>query len=140
MAAPPKTSTRAVSVSFFKVTKRGKTRDEQIRRFVRKLQRIAPVLHDAKYAAGVRAYGMVTLLLERAYAELKDKPLINPATGEIRPSVDVVRRLAETQKSLGRELCLTPEASVSLAKPALPMFDLESYRNAPDEEPDKEPE
>ena len=47
-------------------------------------------------------------MLERSYATIRDESLISAETGELRGSVDTVRKLAETQSRLARELGLTP--------------------------------
>ncbi len=103
-------------------------RDEQIRRMVRRFQHLAPNLADRKYTPALRSYCMITLLIERGFSELKSKPLISPETGEIRNSVDVIRRLADTQRVLARELGLTPAAAPLLAK-SVTMLDIEALRN-----------
>lgn len=82
-------------------------RDEAIRRFVRRCRSLAPHLESATYAPLLQSFGRISLLLARGYENLRDGEIIG-ADGELRPSVDAVRRLAETQTRIAKELGLTP--------------------------------
>ena len=76
----------------------------------------APHLADPRFAPLIRNFLQVDFLLERTcrrIAEVDD--LISPKTGELRYSVDVIRRLSETHRMLCRELKLSP----STARPGL---------------------
>jgi hypothetical protein len=96
---------------------RVKRRDQQVRRMVRRWQRLVPVLNDPKFTPLLRGYSMTTLLLEKAYDELKGKELISPKTGELRGSLDTFRNLARAQSHLATQLGLSPTASANLARP-----------------------
>jgi hypothetical protein len=108
-------------------------RDEQVRRFVRAIRRQAPALDDIKYTPTLRGYAMVTLTLERLYSRIRkmtDEQLVRPEGNAVQ-AIDSLRNLARTQASLARELCLTPSAAVSLARPVA-VLDLEAYRDDSD--------
>src|SRR6516165_2737953 len=93
-------------------------RDKQIERMVGKWKRVSPILDEARYTPQLRGLSMVTLMMECVYNELRKRgSLINPVTGEAYHSVDLVRRLAETQKNLASELGLTPRSAALVAKP-----------------------
>ena len=59
----------------------------------------------------IRTFAYISMVLDRAYMRLDATDLINPKTGELRYSVDVLRRLAETQMVLALELKLTPRST-----------------------------
>ncbi len=90
-------------------------RDEQIRRFVRRLRTLAPHLDNPVHLPMLQAFAQVTLTLQKSYAFLKERDVINE-DGELRSSVDTVRRLAETQARLAKELGLTPSTLRSLSR------------------------
>jgi hypothetical protein len=57
----------------------------------------------------VQNFCQVSVMLERTYARLAEvDDLMSPRTGELRNSVDVLRRLSDTHRMLGRELKLSP--------------------------------
>jgi hypothetical protein len=64
----------------------------------------------------LQSFGRVSLLLQDSYERLRDGELIDPESGELRPSIDLVRRLAETQTRLAKELGLTPLTLRSLGR------------------------
>lgn len=82
-------------------------RDQQIRRVVREIRKLAPYCDDVRYVPLLRSFAEVTVLCERAYAFLSDAGLVNES-GEFRDSVTTFRQLTETQRSLARELGLSP--------------------------------
>jgi len=84
-----------------------KKRDEQIRRAVRKARRLAPHLENPVFLPLLQSFCRISLLVERGYAELRKNTLLDE-NGELRASIDVVRRLAETQTRLAEKLGLTP--------------------------------
>jgi phage terminase small subunit len=88
-------------------------RDRQIWRIVRGLQLANPHLDDRSFLAVLRSYARLSLLIERGYTHLKERGIVN-ARGELRDSVDTVRRLMLTQAALARELGLTPAARAGL--------------------------
>lgn len=107
-------------------------RDQQIRRLARRLQTLAPHLDRPEYAPLVRSFARITLLIERAYQTLRDGELLSDQ-GELRPSLDIFRRLTSTQAQLARELGLSPTAGHSLMKSVEPL-DLEAMRKEPEGE------
>jgi hypothetical protein len=90
-------------------------RDQQVRRFVGRIRIIAPHCDNPIFTPALAAFARVSLLLERAYAFVRDKDVVGE-NGELRPSVDAVRRLAETQSRLAKELGLTPGTLRALSR------------------------
>jgi hypothetical protein len=90
-------------------------RDEQIRRGVRKARRLAPHLENAIFLPLLQSFCRVSLLLERGYQSLRDRSLLDEE-GELCASIDIVRRLAETQTRLAEKLGLTPATLRAMAK------------------------
>jgi hypothetical protein len=107
-------------------------RDQQIRRLARRLQALAPHLDRQEYAPLVRSFARITLLIERAYLTLRDRELLSDE-GELRPSLDIFRRLTSTQAQLARELGLSPTTGHSLAK-SVELLDLAAMRKEPEGE------
>jgi hypothetical protein len=68
-------------------------RDEQQRRFCRRLRTLAPHLDDPAFAPLIQSYAKVSLLLARGYESIRAGEIVG-TDGELRASVDVVRRLA----------------------------------------------
>lgn len=87
-----------------------------------------PALCDPRYSAQLWTYGCITLLIRDSYAAIKNQSLFNSQTGELRGSLDTIRRLAETQKNLANSLCLSPEAARTLEKPIQATLDIGHYR------------
>jgi hypothetical protein len=100
---PTRTAITQVRGSYSSTRKR----DQQVRRFAARLRSLAPHMDHPVFAPLLAAFARVSIVLERGYAFLRDQDLVG-ADGELRPSVDAVRRLAETQVRLARELGLTP--------------------------------
>ena len=90
-------------------------RDQQVRRFVARIRTLAPHCDNPVFAGALAAFARITIMLERSYAFLRDKDVVG-ANGELRPSVDTVRRLAETQSRLAKELGLTPATLRALSR------------------------
>ncbi len=90
-------------------------RDQQVRRFVARIRTLAPHCDNPVFAGSLAAFARVTLMLERSYAFIRDKDVVGE-DGELRPSVDTVRRLAETQSRLAKELGLTPTTLRALSR------------------------
>jgi hypothetical protein len=82
-------------------------RDEQVRRFCRRMRTLAPHLEDPVFVPLIQSYAKVSLLLARCYETLRAGEIVGD-DGEIRPSVDAIRRLADTSARLAKELGLTP--------------------------------
>lgn len=92
------------SVSRIAVRRR---RDEQVRRAVRRLATIAPHLADLKYRPALQSLARISLLVDRAYETLKGRSLLDE-NGELRPSLDTLRRLIGTQSDLLKAVGLMP--------------------------------
>lgn len=89
---------------------RVRRRDQKTEHRMRALIRKAPHLNDPRFVPILRTFAYISNVLDRAYMRLETTDLINPKTGELRYSVDVLRRLAETHMMLARELKLSPRA------------------------------
>ena len=83
-------------------------RDQRIRRYVSRLKAYAPHLDNPAFAATLRAFAEINVLLEAGYAVLREQGVINPGQSEIRSSYDAVRRMADTAARLAGLLNLTP--------------------------------
>jgi hypothetical protein len=103
--APVKTQSRGLA----------RKRDQQVRRFVGRIRMLAPHCDNPVFTPALAAFARVSLMLERAYVFVRDKDLIGE-NGELRSSVDAVRRLAETQSRLAKELGLTPGTLRALSR------------------------
>lgn len=90
-------------------------RDQQIRRAVSRLRTFVPALDRPEYLPLLRSYARITLLIERSYELLRDGSLVDE-NGELRASLDTIRRLMSTQAALGRELGLSPSAARSVIR------------------------
>jgi hypothetical protein len=82
-------------------------RDQQVRRAVRRLATIAPHLADPKYRPALQSLARITLLVDRAYETLRERPLLDE-NGELRPSLDTLRRMIGTQSDLLKAVGLMP--------------------------------
>ena len=98
---------------------RVRKRDQQIQRMTAHLRRLAPHLGNYLFTPTIHAFCRITITLERSYATIRDESLISTETGELRSSVDTVRKLAETQSRLARELGLTPATLRAFSKEKL---------------------
>jgi hypothetical protein len=56
----------------------------------------------------LQSFGRISLLLQDSYEKVHNGDLIDAETGELRPSIDVVRKLSETQMRLAASTGLTP--------------------------------
>ena len=90
-------------------------RDQQVRRFIARIRTLAPHCDNPVFAGSLAAFARVAFLLERSYLFIRDKDVIGE-NGELRPSVDTVRRLAETHSRLAKELGLTPVTLRALSR------------------------
>ena len=86
---------------------RKKARDEQVRRKVARFVEISN-LADLRFRPALASLARITILLERAYAHLKARKSLLNDCGELCLSIDVFRRLAETQSSLLKAAGLLP--------------------------------
>ncbi len=107
-------------------------RDEQVRRYVRCVRDLVPHLENPVYAPMLQSFARISLLLERGYSHLREGSLLNK-DGELRPGIDTIRRLAETQSRLARELGLTPATLRSLAREK-PGFDIAAEATRADDD------
>lgn len=82
-------------------------RDQRLRRIIRRARTLAPHLESQIFSPLLQSFARVSLLLGDCYERLKEGDLIGE-NGELRPSIDTVRKLAETQARLAKELGLTP--------------------------------
>lgn len=91
---------------------RKRERDERVRRLVRVIRRATPGarLDDPIFRPVLQSFCEISILKQLAYAELKDKPLLDDR-GELRTSIESFRKLAEAQVRIARELGLTPAAA-----------------------------
>ena len=81
-------------------------RDQQIRRTVRRLATLGN-LADPRWRPALVSLARTTVLLDRMYEALRDRPLLDDK-GELRSSIDVLRRMISTQQSLLGSLGLLP--------------------------------
>jgi hypothetical protein len=68
-------------------------------------------LEDVKFRPALMSLARVSLLAERAYQVLKERDSLLDEHGELCKSIDVFRRLAESQANLLDLLGLTPRAA-----------------------------
>jgi hypothetical protein len=103
-----------------KVQPRGLTRkrDQAIRRYVSRLKVICPHLDSPAFAATLRAFAEVNILLEAGYAFLREQGVTSTGLSgtEIRSSYDAVRRMADTAARLAGLLGLTPGTLRALSR------------------------
>ncbi len=90
-------------------------RDQQVRRFVRRIRTLAPHLDNPIFAPQLTGFAQTSLMLAQSYSFVRERGVIGD-DGELRASVDAVRRLAETQARLAKELGLTPATLQAMAK------------------------
>jgi hypothetical protein len=82
-------------------------RDQRLRKIVRRCRTLAPHLDNAAFGPVLQSFGRVSLLLADSYEKLRGQELIG-ADGELRSSIDTIRKLADTQVRLAEKLGLTP--------------------------------
>jgi hypothetical protein len=91
-----------------RVPRKGKpTKDQRIRRVVREARTLAPHLDDRLFTPVLEGFARVSILLKDAYERIRNQELIGP-DGELRSSIETVRRLADTQAKLAEKLGMTP--------------------------------
>jgi hypothetical protein len=79
------------------------------------MQKLAPHLDSPVFAPLLQSFCRITLMLRDCYERLRLNDPIGP-DGEIRPSVDTLRRLMQTQSQLATALGLTPATLAALTK------------------------
>ncbi len=87
---------------------RVRRRDQQIRRFVRRLRTIAPHVDRPEFAPLLRSLAIVTIAIERSHQFLREREVVSAKTDELRSSIDVLGRLISQQAKLAAVLNLTP--------------------------------
>jgi len=113
--------------------RRQSKRDEQVRRFVRRLRALVPHLDNPIFLPALQSFARIHKLLDRSYGHLREGSLLNQ-DGELRTSIDAVRRLAETHSRLSKELGITPTTLHALAREKSANFDLAAeFAKAPDD-------
>ena len=85
------------------------TRDEAVRRLMCGIRTLAPHVDSRIYTPTLQSFARISVLLSDCYELIRRQELIGP-NGELRPSVDTVRRLALTQVHLAEKLGLTPSS------------------------------
>jgi hypothetical protein len=86
-------------------------RDERVRRLVRRCRSLAPHLGNPAFGPVLQSFSRLSLLLSDSYEQLRSQDLIDDR-GELRPSVETIRRLASTQAYLAMTLGLAPNNNV----------------------------
>lgn len=115
-----------------RTTRKQRERDQQIRRLTRRLQTLTPHLDRPEFLPLLRSYARLSILIERSYQVIRDADSLIGEDGEVRGSVDTVRRLAETQSRLAEKLGLTPATLKIFSKEKL--VDLPGAMAAPDDD------
>ena len=87
-------------------------RDLQVQRKVSRFTSLSK-LNDIRYRPALQSLARLTILSERAYAHLKDRKSLLDEHGELCRSIDVARRLIDSQTALLKQLGLTPNSSVA---------------------------
>jgi hypothetical protein len=82
-------------------------KDQRVRAVARQVRRTAPHLDNQAFAPLLQGFARVSILLTDAYEKIRDQELLGP-DGELRPSIETIRRLVDTQSRLGEKLGLTP--------------------------------
>jgi hypothetical protein len=82
-------------------------RDQRLRRIVRECRRLAPHLDNRAFGPVLQSFARVSLLLADSYEKIRGAELLDE-NNELRPSIDTIRRLADTQAKLAEKLGLTP--------------------------------
>jgi hypothetical protein len=82
-------------------------KDQRLRRIVRQCRTLAPHLDDRAFGPVLQSFGRISLLLADSYEKIRGAELVGE-DGELRPSIDTIRKLADTQAKLADKLGLTP--------------------------------
>lgn len=86
-----------------------KTRDNQINGRVLRFAALSS-LQDLRWRPALQSLARITLLMERSYAVLKERKSLLDERGELCPSIDVFRRLVDSQAGLLKAVGLMPTA------------------------------
>lgn len=87
-------------------------RDQQVRRLTIRYERLSGTT-DPRLRPAFRSLAIISLMLERSYQTLRERESLLNDGGELRASLDTVRRLLSTQKDLLRICGLTAESILS---------------------------
>jgi len=87
-----------------------------IRRAANQLITQAPHLDNPIYRPLINSYIRTCMLLERCYVVLGTDAALLDEDGELRPSIDTCRRLAESAAKLAKALCISPETFKAMTK------------------------
>jgi hypothetical protein len=101
--------------------------DLATRRLAARLIEQVPRLDKPEFYPLVRGYCICCLQIARVNAALEEGDIISAETGEVRSSVDSLRKLLATQSQLAKELGLTPSTSQDFTKRANTL-DLRDFR------------
>jgi len=101
-------------------------RDEVVRRLTKRYEKLAGTADEPRLRPAFRSLAIVTLMLERSYAALRDRESWLNSDMELCASLDSVRRLASTQSDLLRTCGLT---IASISAPREKILDLEAIRD-----------
>src|ERR1700730_15648471 len=82
-------------------------KDQRLRRIVRQCRTLAPHLDNRAFGPVLQGFARVSILLADSYEKLRGTELLGE-DGELRPSIDTIRKLADTQAKLAEKLGLTP--------------------------------
>jgi hypothetical protein len=94
-------------------------KDQRVRYRVRQAQKLVPHLENIIFRPILEDFCRVSVLLQDSYEILRVGNLINPDTGELRSSIDTVRKLVETHAKLAEKLGLTPTTLKALSREKL---------------------
>ena len=89
-----------------------KRRDAQVNGRARRFAELSS-LEDLKWRPALQTLARISLLAERAYQVLKERPSLLDEHGELCKSIDAFRRLAETQAVLLKAVGLMPGSTVA---------------------------
>lgn len=101
--------------------------DQATRRLAKRLIEQVPRLDRPEFYPLVRGYVICTMHVARVNAMLAEGDILSPETGEVRSSVDSLRKLLATQSALAKELGLTPSVAHEFATKAKTL-DLADFR------------
>jgi hypothetical protein len=90
-------------------------RDQRLRRVTRQLRKVAPHLDNVAFAPILQGFARVSVLLSDSYEKIKNQNLLGE-DGELRPSIETIRRLVDTQAKLAEKLGLTPATLKALRR------------------------
>lgn len=89
-------------------------KNQRVRRQVRDVQRLVPHLNNPIFRRQLGNLGLTSVLIQDSYEEIRRRGLINPETGELRASIDTIRKLVDSYAKQARELGITPSTLKAL--------------------------